>query len=106
MTQPSTPSSPLAALPEDVKDGLLALIGPANECSSIFLKETHEQWEEGLIAAIEVGDVDVIQSMLDGRMVLASEALGVLLAEPSIPLDLDNLGALFEDVEALGPGAE
>jgi hypothetical protein len=98
--------SPLAALPEDVKVRLLESVDSANECSSIFLKETHEQWVDELIVAVEGGDVEVIQSMLDARLALANEALGALLAGPHIPLDLDDLDALFGDGTEPTPDAK
>jgi hypothetical protein len=97
--------SPLASLPEDVKDRLLESVDSANECSSIFLKETHEQWVDELIVAVEGGDVEVVQSMLDARLALANEALGALLAGGRILVDLDDLDALFGDGADPTPGA-
>lgn len=83
--------SPLATLPEDVKDRLLRSVESADEVSSIFLKESHEQWIEELAVAIEGGDIGVIQGMLDARLALAEGALAEMLSGPRVLVDLDHL---------------
>lgn len=85
------PRSLLASLPGDEKDELLALVATADEVSSIFLKVTHEQWIDELVAAVHDGDAVVVRSLLETRLAQANEACGELLSEPTIPLDIDAL---------------